>query len=141
MSDRPISEILAKNCKGNCENGQCPKCYPTDLVIPASGFLGTIADIPVTGGFVTAADEMDEEEDTDAYDAFELLSPYEKWQHDALLRVMGENRALVEEVRACRTDIADLRAYVGELETRAQEMASPEKMQEAMNKMMGGMLG
>ncbi len=85
--------------------------------------------------------ETEEEEDTDAYDAFDSLTPYEKWQHDALLRVMGENQALVEEVRAARTDIADLRAYVGELEQRAQDMASPEKMQEAMNKMMGGMLG
>lgn len=60
---------------------------------------------------------------------------------DMLNQIVDENAALVGEVRGLRSDVADLRKYVEELETRAQAMASPENMQKAMQEMMGNMLG
>lgn len=70
-----------------------------------------------------------------------ILTAFEQWQHDVMMQILTENQALHGEILASRSDIRELRKYVEELETRAAEMASPEKMQEAMSKMMGGMLG
>lgn len=68
-----------------------------------------------------------------------LVTPFQRFMRDAVERILDENEALAGEIRAARTDIANLRTYVEELENRAQEMASPENIQKQMNQMLGGM--
>lgn len=52
--------------------------------------------------------------------------------------IMAGLTGLAEEVAGMRRDLAELREYIVELETKAQAMASPEAMQEMMTKFMSG---
>lgn len=74
----------------------------------------------------------DEPHDPVELDTYEPVSKDEK-----LDLIIAQQEALVGEVRATVDAIADLKQFVMDLEARAQEMASPEKMQEAMQKMIG----
>jgi hypothetical protein len=95
--------------------------------------------IHVSPAIVEGVEADDEPEGPEEYENSAALLPFEKWMHDSLMQVLVENQALVGEVRATRSELSSLREYVMELEEKASAMASPEAMQAAMQKMMGGM--